>query len=94
MTDFILGEMSELLLRDEAFARELFKKNADEISVWFDEHGFDCDSKMAQDFVKRMKEFLAAQEKDELSEKEAEQIFGGSRSNYWVEIHMLAAKIG
>ena len=94
MMDFGFGEMSELLLRDEPFARELFKKDAGEIGAWFDEHGFECTLAEARDFVRKMKEYLAAQEKDELSEEEAEQIPGGSRSNYWSAINMLAARIG
>ena len=77
MTIQRIEELSEVLMKDEAYLKEILSKTADEIADWFKAQGCETSAAEVEEYLAKVKALAEAQESDELSEEDAELVAGG-----------------
>ena len=83
MTNQRLEEMSEVLMKDEAYLKEIPSKTADKIADWFKAQGFETSAAEVEEYLVKINALAKAQESDELSEDNAELVAGGGLGSIW-----------
>ena len=79
MTNQRLEEMSEVLMKDEAYLKEIPSKTADEVADWFKAQGFETSAAEVEEYLAKVN----ALARDELSEDDAELVAGGGLGSIW-----------